>query len=243
MEAIWMVEFVPGFNNVIRLKSIYDKYLTASEDQKIMGVSARKVVQTLPEKLNSSVDWEPIRDGFQTRLKTRYGNYLRANGGLPPWRNSITHDIPSRHLDEILWDVETVEARIEDPPSPQPETIDPEPDLSSSSFCLRAPKSGPAEVNDLWERPSVKKEGRTVYYKVADDDGNLDDDAYEEASFSFNGRGVEDLAQDLEELTGLDDIIICSRNSLNGKLFPLRLALPPNNKTIHVVVVPSTSKG
>ncbi|KAJ0667354.1 putative actin-crosslinking [Helianthus annuus] len=241
-EAIWTVEFVPGFNNVIRLKSTYGKYLTASEDQKIMGVSGRKVVQTLPQKLNSSVDWEPIRDGFQTRLKTRYGNYLRANGGLPPWRNSITHDIPSRHLDEILWDVETVEARIEDPPSPQPETIDPEPDLSSSSFCLRTPKSGPAEVNDLWERPSIKKEGRTVYYKVADDDGNLEDDAYEEASFSFNGRGVEDLAQDLEELTGLDDIIICSRNSLNGKLFPLRLALPPNNKTIHVVVVPSTSK-
>jgi len=94
------------------------------------------------------------------------------------------------------------------------------------------------QVDDLWERASVKSEGRMVYYKIADDD-----DDYEEASFMFKGHGLEDLSQDLEDETGLDDIIICSTNPLNGKLFPMRLALPPNQKTIHVVVVPSTSKG
>ncbi|GAA0143793.1 hypothetical protein LIER_04394 [Lithospermum erythrorhizon] len=47
----------------------------------------------------------PIREGVSVKLKTRYGNYLRANGGLPPWKNSFTHDIPHRHRDWILWAV------------------------------------------------------------------------------------------------------------------------------------------
>lgn len=240
-KANWTVEFVNGFDNVIRLKSVNGKYLTASEESKILGVTGRKVVQSLPRKLDSSTEWEPIRDGFQVRLKTRYGNYLRANGELPPFRNSITHGIPSRHQNWILWEVEIVEAKIEEPPpSPQPEIEDE--DLDASSFRLTTPKAGPAQVNETFGRASVKKEGRMVYYTVMDDDRNVDDDAYEEMSFAFNGRNLEDLTQDLEDLTGLEDIIICSRNPLNGKLFPLRLALPPNNTVMHVVVVPSTSK-
>ncbi|KAK9052440.1 hypothetical protein SSX86_029069 [Deinandra increscens subsp. villosa] len=228
-EANWVVEFVDGFNNVVRLKSVYGKYLTASEEQKMMGVSGRKVVQSLPQKLNSSLDWEPIRDGFQVRLKTRYGNYLRANGGLPPWRHSVTHDIPSRHQDWILWDVETVEAREEKPPPPPPDTINPGPT--------------PTEMDDLLERVPVKNEGRMVYYRVVDDNGNVDDDAYEETSFAFKGRGLDDLTQDLEEQTVFKDANQDHTNPLNGKLFPLRLALPPNHTVMHVVVVPSTSKG
>lgn len=74
---------------------------------------------------------------------------------------------------------------------------------------------------------------------MADDDGNFN----EEASFQFKGHGLEDLSQKLEEETGLEDIIVCSRNVVNGKLYPLRLALPPNNATMHVVVVPPTSRG
>ncbi|KAL4568439.1 hypothetical protein LXL04_024052 [Taraxacum kok-saghyz] len=238
--AIWTVEFVDGFDNVIRLKSIHGKYLTATEDQVIIGFTGRKVVQSMPQKLDSSIEWEPIRDGFQVRLKTRYGNYLRANGGLPPWRNSITHDIPYRHHDWILWDVEIVEVRPEEPPpSPPSETIDE--DLNSSSFSLRSSRSGPTKANDLPELAAAKKEGRMVYYTVADDDGNVDE-GHEETSFAFKGQGVEDLTLNLKKQTGIDDVIVCSRNPLNGKLFPLRLALPPNNTAMHVVVVPSTSK-
>ncbi|PWA79635.1 actin cross-linking [Artemisia annua] len=238
-KANWTVEFVNGFDNVIRLKSVHGNYLTASEESKILGVTGQKVVQSLPRKLDSSVEWEPIRDGyFQVRLKTRYGNYLRANGELPPFRSSITHGNPSRHHDWILWDVEIVEAKIEEPP---PEIVDA--DLDASSFRLTTPKAGPTQVKETLRRASVKKEGRMVYYTVMDDDRNVDDDAYEEMSFVSNGRNLEDLTQDLEDLTELEDIIICSRNPLNGKLFPLWLALPPNNTVMHVVVVPSTSKG
>ncbi|KAJ9564358.1 hypothetical protein OSB04_000324 [Centaurea solstitialis] len=245
-SVIWTVEFVDGFDNIVRLKSVHNKYLTASADQKILGVTGRKVVQTMPSKLDSSVEWEPIRDGFQVRLKTRYGNYLRANGGLPPWRNSITHDIPYKHHNWILWDVEIVEARLEEPPrsspSPSPRADDDEvvvvpsetmnPELDSSSFRLMTPRSNRIETN-------AKMEGRMIYYTTVDDDGHV---GGEERWFAFKGNGLEDLTRKLEELIGIDDIIVCSRNPLNGKLFPMRLALPPNNTTMHIVVVPPTSK-
>ncbi|XP_022893471.1 uncharacterized protein LOC111407967, partial [Olea europaea var. sylvestris] len=114
-NAKWTVEFVEGVDNIIRLKSCYGKYLSASDEQFLLGVTGNKVVQTFPRKLDSSVEWEPIRDGMKIKLKTRYGDYLRANGGLPPWRNSVTHDIPHRHHDWILWDVDVVEIRQESP--------------------------------------------------------------------------------------------------------------------------------
>lgn len=82
-----------------------------------------------------------------------------------------------------------------------------------------------------------------VYYTVMDDNGNVDDDAYEQVSFTFKGNGLEDLIRDLKQQTRLDDIVICSRHPLNGNLFPLRLSLPPNHTIMHVVVVPATAKG
>lgn len=75
-----------------------------------------------------------------------------------------------------------------------------------------------------------------------DDDGNADD-SVEGLSFQLKGSRLEDLIQRLEEETGLEDIIVCSRSRLNGKLYPLRLALPPDNAPMHVFIVPSTSRG
>lgn len=119
--AKWIVEHVPEYDNIIRLKSCYNKYLTASNQPLLLGVTGRKVVQSLPRRLDSSVEWEPVRDGTQVKLKTRYGNFLRANGGLPPWRNSVTHDIPHRSAtqDWILWDVDVLEIHLQ-PPAPPP---------------------------------------------------------------------------------------------------------------------------
>ena len=111
--ARWTVEPVPGSDSIIRLKSFNGKYLTASNEPFLLGMTGRKVLQTVPRRFDSSVEWEPVREGGQVKLKTRYGNFLRANGGLPPWRNSVTHDIPHRSATQewILWDVDVVEAR------------------------------------------------------------------------------------------------------------------------------------
>ncbi|CAI9089074.1 OLC1v1023575C1 [Oldenlandia corymbosa var. corymbosa] len=115
-NATWTVEFVPGTNNALRLVSCYGTYLTASNIPFVpKTITGRRVLQTVPESdRDPRIDWEPIRDGFQVKLHTAiWGNFLRPNGGVPPWRNSITHDIPHRTSthNKMLWDVEVVEIR------------------------------------------------------------------------------------------------------------------------------------
>ena len=108
-NARWTVEFVEH-STTLRFKSCFGTYLTASNIPFLLGITGKKVIQTQPKRLDSSVEWEPIREGDQIKFRTRYGQFLRANGGLPPWRNSITHDIPhsTSHQDWILWDVDVM---------------------------------------------------------------------------------------------------------------------------------------
>ncbi|KAI7994143.1 hypothetical protein LOK49_LG11G01277 [Camellia lanceoleosa] len=289
-SARWTVEFDSSDdNNIIRLKSCYGKYLTASNHPFLLGMTGRKVLQTLPSsgaRLDSSVEWEPISEGNRVKLKTRYGNFLRANGGMPPWRNTVTHDIPHRSAtqDWILWDVHIVEILVQSshhkPPVqiqslqhsdsfaadfessspttyPKPPTSIPIQSLQhSDSFAVDSDSNSPTtyysteslsfgrqeEWSESSPRPTVVVDGRTIYYQVADEYGNVDD-RLEEFCITFNGNVVGELIRKLEEETGLDDIIVCSRNPLNRKLYPLRLQLPPNNATMHVVVIESSSKG
>ncbi|XP_062104760.1 uncharacterized protein LOC133816110 [Humulus lupulus] len=251
-NARWSVELLEEAK-VLRLKSCYGKYLMASNMPFLLGMTGKKVIQNLPKKLDSSVEWEPIREGFQVRLKTRYGQFLRANGGLPPWRNSITHDIPHRAATEdwVLWDVDVIEIRVPSPIRPRPksalieavhspsEIINSPAGIELTSTPKRNKKSGDFD-NGL---VVVKAEGRMIYYCVFNEKEEVGD-GKKELSFVFKDSGVEELKQRLKDDTGLDDVVICSRNPLNGKLYPLRLHLPPNNSDMHVVVVPSSlSKG
>ncbi|KAE9612671.1 putative actin cross-linking [Lupinus albus] len=266
-NAKWNVEIVEN-SNVIRLKSCYDKYLTASNMPFLIRGTAKKVLQTMPRRLDSSIEWEPIREGVQVRLKTRYGQYLRGNGGLPPWRNSITHDVPHRTATAnwILWDVDIVELRpkqqeIGQKPKPRPTPITPpdrsmystptdrSPSPSGSSMPisdlekidLRSPETHEEEA--CYDCKSPVKEGRVIFYDVGNENGDVVDDTKKEAFFTFKGSNVEELKEKLMKETGLDDIIVCCRNPLNAKLYPLRLQLPPNNTDMHVVVLPSSFKG
>lgn len=111
-RARWKVEFVEGDSHLVRLKSVYNKYLTATNEPFLLGVAGKKVLQTIPSLKNDScIEWEPITDRFQVKLRTRNGKFLRANGGTPPWRNSVTHDIPYRTAtqDWVLWGVDVVD--------------------------------------------------------------------------------------------------------------------------------------
>uniref|UniRef100_A0A803MB17 DUF569 domain-containing protein n=1 Tax=Chenopodium quinoa TaxID=63459 RepID=A0A803MB17_CHEQI len=229
----WVVEPVEGSNHTIRLKSCYGKYLTASNQPFLLGMTGRKVVQSMPRRLDSSVEWEPTKDGSQVRLKTRYGNYLRANGGLPPWRNSVTHDVPHRTAtqDWVVWDVDILE--ISDYADYKMEDLKPK--------AKPIPGSGLGQSTDSGTYSPPKQDGRVIYYHVADDYGGVND-SVEGSSFTFKGHSVAELTQKLEEETGLENILVCTRSPLNGKLYPLRLQLPPNNTTMHIVVVPSTSR-
>lgn len=111
-KAKWMVEFVENKDDVIKLKSCHGRYLTATETPFLLGMTGNKILQTEPDKLSDwNTEWEPIRDGFQVKLKSWNAKYLRANGGPPPWRNSVTHDDPHTTSTQnwILWDVEGAE--------------------------------------------------------------------------------------------------------------------------------------
>jgi hypothetical protein len=85
-------------------------------------------------------------------------------------------------------------------------------------------------------------EGREIYYRIADDNGNVDDTSDGE-HFTFDGTSLDELTQKLREKTGLNNIIVCNRNIINDKLVPLRLQLPPNNAAMHIVLVEESSKG
>lgn len=88
-----------------------------------------------------------------------------------------------------------------------------------------------------------KMEGRTIYYHVAEDNGDVDDEGVQGYSLIFKGSGVEQLTRKFEQETGLEGVIVCTRSPLNGKLYPLRLQLPPNNVTMQVVLVLPSSQG
>ena len=120
----WTVEPVQGKPNLIRLKSCFScKYLSASEEPFRLGWTGKRVFQSSPRlRLDPSVEWEPIREGSHSHSHShiksksnRSGNYLRGNGGVPPWNNSVTHDVPSRSVtqDWIVWSVDILEVDYE----------------------------------------------------------------------------------------------------------------------------------
>lgn len=247
--ARWTVDFIQD-GSFIRLMSCYGKYLTASNSPFLLGMTGNKVTQSLPRRLDSSVEWEPIKDGQHVKLKTRYGNFLRANGGLPPWRNSVTHDIPHRTATQewVFWDIDVLEIQVR-ADSPKPviiqEVLSPppepavEPELGDHYLLKLESRASLANSNSNSFQKAA--EGRIVYYSIADENGDVDE-GIGGGSFTFKGDGVYELTHKLEEETGMEDIIVCTRSPVSGKLTPLRLRLPPNNATMNVVVVPSSSR-
>ncbi|XP_048607829.1 uncharacterized protein LOC111206936 [Brassica napus] len=112
-EARWRVELVPGSEKTIRLKSCHGGYLTASNERLMLGATGHKVVQSRRIRTGEPAgEWEPVKEGSKVKLRSRNGgNYLRANGGVPPWRNTVTHDTPNWTATQswVVWDVDVVE--------------------------------------------------------------------------------------------------------------------------------------
>lgn len=99
-RAEWTVEVVTDSDDYfIRLKSCYNKYLTASS-------TGQKVLQTPPSPDDSTVEWEPINDGEYYRLKRRNSSFLRGSR----WRRlySVTHYTAENETmkSSLKWDIE-----------------------------------------------------------------------------------------------------------------------------------------
>ncbi|VFQ73568.1 unnamed protein product [Cuscuta campestris] len=106
-NALWTVEMVAeGAQRYMRLKSCHGKYLTASNMPLVPRGRCQKVVQSLPEKLNSATEWEMEGEGV-IRLKTRYGQFLKQYGGVMPWRHSLVHNDHAKR--SALWEIQIVD--------------------------------------------------------------------------------------------------------------------------------------
>ncbi|CAK9180386.1 unnamed protein product [Ilex paraguariensis] len=198
-KARWTVEFVEGNSHVIRLKSFHGKYLTASDEPFLLGMTGKKVVQTIPTTMkDNSIEWEPIKEGFEVKLRAKGGKFLRANGATPPWRNSITHDLPHRTATQswVLWEVDVVDICVLDLESESlPSYMSPASSFSSSpadDFTVSdsrspsiAPESRSSSIFPYRSRPSsgrqngmelfdkakaVRLQNHHGKYLVADDD-------------------------------------------------------------------------
>ncbi|KAJ7518931.1 hypothetical protein O6H91_20G015800 [Diphasiastrum complanatum] len=226
-SAIWIVEIVKDKSveqqPIIRLKTRFNTYLTASKTPFLLGMTGRKVLQCSRCKTDSSVEWEPISEGNWIKLKTRHGNFLRANGGVRPWKNSVTHDVPvrSKTTDWILWEVEVVETLKKSVPV--------------SPF--------PPELEPLTFRTSAVPDGRLIHFTLMEDDQEYSSPGMS-LSFLFKGQSLMKLNSTLKDkLETREDIIVCGRSPINNELFPLRLELPPSNSPVHLIVVKASSPG
>lgn len=92
------------------------------------------------------------------------------------------------------------------------------------------------------DSPPKVSEGRLIYFHIANEYGEVENE-FEELCIAFKGHQVSELASRLEEELGIHGLTVCTKSPLNGKLYPLRLHLPPNNATMHVIVLPPSSKG
>lgn len=75
-------------------------------------VGEKKVIQTSPENMEDvRIEWEPLRYGFQVKLRGYGGKFLSASGGTLRWSNRVTHDSPYSATTHnwILWNVEPVD--------------------------------------------------------------------------------------------------------------------------------------
>lgn len=161
-KARWIIEVVNEKDNHIRLKSCHGRYLTATATPFLLGMTGNRVTQAKIEVGSSewAHQWEVIRDGFQVKLKSWCGTYLRGNGGTPPWRNSVTHDEPHSSATQnwVLWDVENVDV-VED--------CDDDHSVSSSlsdDFCVWEPPSPMSVISVQSPMKNSKLQVRVYQY-------------------------------------------------------------------------------
>ncbi|CAL9752621.1 unnamed protein product [Musa acuminata subsp. burmannicoides] len=228
--ARWTVEIFTyiGDRRRLRLKSFYGRYLAAHRTETaFLNLTGKKVFQEAPLCFGPRVNWLPLRDGCRVRLKCVFDQFLRANAGPPPRRNSVTVDTPSFPYTRywILWDVELLETPAHPPVSPV-------------HICGGASCSSSTVASDAAAASSI-----TIQYKVADDAGNVDESSGRRTLTFAAGGSIGMLKRRLQEETGLVNIYVCGRSPTDGSLVPINLPPPPDCPHTQVVVVKANSTG
>jgi len=169
VKARWTVEMVEGKSHVIRLKSCSSgKYLTPSNEPFLTGMTGKKVVQDIQaNKRDTSVEWEPIKEGGLVKLRAKGGKFLRGNGGTPPWRNSVTHDVPQRTAtqDWVLWGVDVVDIVVLESQESMASDLSPMSSFSSLPDIERVKRESYSRPNSCNGSP-LASSGRQVSHVI-----------------------------------------------------------------------------
>ncbi|WOL17329.1 hypothetical protein Cni_G26120 [Canna indica] len=100
----------------LRFQSFYGRYLVAMGEHFLLALTDKKVMQDYlgtVARLDSSLKWEPLRKRFQVKLTSGASQFLCANGSIPPWKNSVTHDLRSPTAPPLrtrFWNVDITQS-------------------------------------------------------------------------------------------------------------------------------------
>ncbi|CAO2162304.1 unnamed protein product [Urochloa humidicola] len=160
---------------------------------------------------------------------------LRANAAsrLLPWsRASVTVDrLVARRSKMMRWVVEAIPPRAAPPELPPP---------------VLSPNVGAPRRRGLFRRrakPAVDPE-RTIWYVLADEDGNVNDLNWE--PFSFSGRSVFNLRARVAFREGVSDatlFTLCVKGGNEGRPTPLVVDLPSGPNAMTVIALITGSPG
>lgn len=135
------------------------------------------------------------------------------------------------------------------PRNPEPGVKYPPTSHHSSCSEWSSPPASPPSRRRPTKTPEPSKnvpkpkqsELRRIYYSVAEDNGEvLAHDDETSGTLLFEGSTIDELAHELQRMTGIDDIILCMKNPLSTKLYKMRL--PANRAPLCVVIVRQNSR-
>ncbi|KAL9247733.1 hypothetical protein vseg_021134 [Gypsophila vaccaria] len=228
--AHWAIELVEGKSNVVRFRSCETfKYLATTDESFLTGMTGKKLAQRL--RLDSTVEWEPVKEGPYIKLKSQSGTLLRANPGLPPWRNSVTHDAPGHWTSTenmVLWIVDIVELDY----NSNRGTRDDSESTSGTKVDSTPPKAVKHAV-DVPSSSSVKKSDSKSKPVLNDEFGRTNSDGLSRlpSAESMSGLAVNVAKITVKELKNVEFHTVLSSGQIN-KLDRALSVISANVKTL-----------
>ncbi|KAG0512921.1 hypothetical protein BDA96_10G056500 [Sorghum bicolor] len=226
LHGAWAVHRLvrDGTDYVLFHSAASGRYLAQIEDSEDENYAYNSAVQCTydsPEQDNVLFQARTAEDGS--------GDIFISNRRFGDW--CYDNDTPMR------WVVEAITQRLLPPELPVP----PEP-IAPQLVPIHGPLVPKYNRHSQLEPPQVELR-RTIHYVRADDQGNFN--PLQWRFLHFEGRSVfnlrRDLAAELGEANNVLGITLCARAGSSGRLTPLVINLPRNEKTMDIVVLTTES--